>query len=119
MSTKNKKNIRKFVLKNFNQNNASKHVFINKIFPKITFSNEFLTNANKNNKGIKYRSQTESSISIKNTNLTLKNNIKIDSLTSTTKLNNTPKKKSKDKKNLFFFKIYTKKGNYKISSEAF
>ena len=98
MSTKNKKNIRKIILKNFAQNNTSKPTFLNKNFPKITFSNEFLTKANKNNRIIKYRSQTESNIAINKTNLTEKNNIKLDSIPSNTYLNISPKKKSNDKK---------------------
>ena len=98
MSTKNKKNIRKIILKNFAQNNTSKPTFLNKNFPIITFSNEFLTKANKNNRVIKYRSQTESNITINKTNLTEKNNIKLDSIPSNTYLNISPKKKSNDKK---------------------
>ena len=98
MSTKNKKNIRKIILKNFAQNNTSKPTFLNKNFPIITFSNEFLTKANKNNRIIKYRSQTESNIAINKTNLTEKNNIKLDSIPSNTYLNISPKKKSNDKK---------------------
>ena len=98
MSAKNKKNIRKIILKNFAKNNTSNAIILNKNFPKITFSNEFLTKANKNNRGIKYRSHTESNIAINKTNLTEKNNIKLDSITSNTYLNNSPKKKSNDKK---------------------
>jgi len=98
MPTKNKKNIRKIILKNFAQNNTSKPTFLNKNFPIITFSNEFLTKANKNNRIIKYRSQTESNIAINKTNLTEKNNIKLDSIPRNTYLNISPKKKSNDKK---------------------
>ena len=103
MSTNTKKNIKKIILQNVNKNNnISRQIKINKQFPKIAFSNEILNYANKDNRVIKFRSQTDSDIAINKTNnLSLKTNIhnkiKIDSITNTTDSlnikNNTPKKK--------------------------
>ena len=86
MSTKGKRNIRKLVLKSFDQNNSSKQTFLNGNFPKISFSNEILTRANEN-KSIKIRSQTEINI-IPNNNpiLLMKNNKKLNSVTKTINL---------------------------------
>ena len=90
MSTKGKRNIRKLVLKSFDQNNSSKQTFLNGNFPKISFSNEILTRANQNNKSIKIRSQTETNM-IPNNNpiLLMKNNKKLNSITKTINLTNT------------------------------
>ena len=99
MSTKVQKNIRKMVIKNFNQNNTLKQLFMNKKFPKISFSNEMLTQSNLNNtKSIKLRNHTDQNLIINETNSLLKNNIKKDSITSTSYLNKTPKKEKKEKK---------------------
>mgnify|MGYP002866402438 CR=1 FL=1 len=99
MSTKVQKNIRKMVIKNFNQNNTLKQLFMNKKFPKISFSNEMLTQSNLNNKkSIKLRNHTDQNLIINETNSLLKNNIKKDSITSTSYLNKIPKKEKKEKK---------------------
>jgi hypothetical protein len=106
MSAKTKKNIRKIILLNTNQNNnISRQLKINKKFPKIAFSNDILSYANKDSKAIKYRSQTDPDIAINKSKLTLKNNIsniiKVDSITNTTiNINNaSPKKKEDEHKN--------------------
>jgi len=102
MSAKTKKNIRKIILLNTNQNNnISRQLKINNKFPKIAFSNDILSYANKDNKGIKYRSQTDPDIAINKSKLNLKNNfsniIKVDSITNTTiNINNISPKKKQD-----------------------
>ena len=102
MSAKTKKNIRKIILLNTNQNNnISRQLKINNKFPKIAFSNDLLSYANKDNKGIKYRSQTDPDIAINKSKLNLKNNIsniiKVDSITNTTiNINNISPKKKQD-----------------------
>ena len=102
MSAKTKKNIRKIILLNTNQNNnISRQLKINNKFPKIAFSNDIISYANKDNKGIKYRSQTDPDIAINKSKLNLKNNIsniiKVDSITNTTiNINNISPKKKQD-----------------------
>ena len=99
MSTKAHKNLRKIVIKNFNQNNTIKQLAMNKKFPKISFSNEMLTQSNLNNtKSIKLRNHTDQNLMINETNSLLKNNIKKDSITSISYINKTPKKEKKEKK---------------------
>ena len=83
MSTKVQKNIRKMVIKNFNQNNTLKQLFMNKKFPKISFSNEMLTQSNLNTKSIKLRNHTDQNLIINESKTLPKNNIKKDSITST------------------------------------
>ena len=102
MSASTKNNIRKIILLNVNQNNnKSRQVKINKIFPKIALSNDILSYTNKDTKPIKFRSQTDPDIVINKSKLTSTNNIhniiKIDSITNTTdtlKLNHIPSKKN-------------------------
>ena len=102
MSAKTKKNIRKIILLNTNQNNdISRQLKINNKFPKIAFSNDIISYANKDNKVIKYRSQTDPDIAINKSKLNLKNNfsniIKVDSITNTTiNINNISPKKKQD-----------------------
>ena len=98
MSTKARKNLRKIVIKNFNQNNTLKQLAMNKKFPKITFSNEMLTQSNLNTKSIKLRNHTDQNLIINESKTLLKNNIKKDSITSTDYLNKTPKKDNKENK---------------------
>ena len=102
MSANTKNNIRKIILLNVNQNNnKSRQVKINKLFPKIALSNDILSYTNKDTKPIKFRSQTDPDIVINKSKLTSTNNIhniiKIDSITNTTdtlKLNHIPSKKN-------------------------
>ena len=102
MSASTKNNIRKIILLNVNQNNnKSRQVKINKLFPKIALSNDILSYTNKDTKPIKFRSQTDPDIVINKSKLTSTNNIhniiKIDSITNTTdtlKLNHIPSKKN-------------------------
>ena len=108
MSTSTKKNIRKIILLNINQNNnISRQFKINKQFPKIAFSNDIFSYAKKDTKPIQFRSQTDPDIAINKSKFISKNNIhniiKIDSITNTTdslKLNNnTPRNKENEIKN--------------------
>ena len=102
MSASTKNNIKKIILLNVNQNNnKSRQVKINKLFPKIALSNDILSYTNKDTKPIKFRSQTDPDIVINKSKLTSTNNIhniiKIDSITNTTdtlKLNHIPSKKN-------------------------
>ncbi len=64
MSSKTKRNIRKIIIKGFNQNNTTKQLSMNKYIPKISFSNEMLTQTSLNTKSIRFRSQTEPNLTI-------------------------------------------------------
>ena len=102
MSESAKKDMRKIILLNVNQNNnISRQLKIKKHFPKIALSNDILSYTNKDTKPIKFRSQTDPDIVINKSKLTSTNNIhniiKIDSITNTTdtlKLNHIPSKKN-------------------------
>ena len=76
MSTSTKKNIRKIILLNINQNNnISRQFKINKQFPKIAFSNDIFSYAKKDTKPIQFRSQTDPDIAINKSKFISKNNI--------------------------------------------
>ena len=86
MPKKNKRSIRKIIIKNFNNNYTSKEPYVNKYFPKIKFSNNLLTQTSINTKTIKSRSQTEPNIIINDFKNNIKNNIVKDSISSTSYL---------------------------------
>lgn len=98
MPKKNKRSIRKIIIKNFNNNYTSKEPYVNKYFPKIKFSNNLLTQTSINTKTIKSRSQTEPNIIINDFKNNIKNNIVKDSISSTSYLNKTPIKARNDNK---------------------
>jgi hypothetical protein len=80
MSSKTKRNIRKIIIKSFNQNNTTKQLSMNKYIPKISFSNEMLTQTSLNTKSIRFRSQTEPNLTINDVKQIAKNNLKKGSI---------------------------------------
>ena len=62
MSTKLEKNLRKIIIKNFNQKNASNPLFKNKKLPNIKIKNEIPTQTNENKKYIKRKSKTDANM---------------------------------------------------------
>ena len=97
MSSKTKRNIRKIIIKSFNQNNTTKQLSMNKYIPKISFSNEMLTQTSLNTKSIRFRSQTEPNLTINDVKQIAKNNLKKGSINRNSYLN-TPKKKKNENK---------------------
>ena len=97
MSSKTKRNIRKIIIKSFNQNNTTKQLSMNKYIPKISFSNEMLTQTSLNTKSIRFRSQTEPNLTINDVKQIAKNNLKKGSINGNSYLN-TPKKKKNENK---------------------
>ena len=97
MSSKTKRNIRKIIIKSFNQNNTTKQLSMNKYIPKISFSNEMLTQTSLNTKSIRFRSQTEQNLTINDVKQIAKNNLKKGSINRNSYLN-TPKKKKNENK---------------------
>ena len=97
MSSKTKRNIRKIIIKSFNQNNTTKQLSMNKYIPKISFSNEMLTQTSLNTKSIRFRSQTEPNLTINDVKQIAKNNLKKGSINRNSYLK-TPKKKKNENK---------------------
>ena len=97
MSSKTKRNIRKIIIKSFNQNNTTKQLSMNKHIPKISFSNKMLTQTSLNTKSIRFRSQTEPNLTINDVKQIAKNNLKKGSINRNSYLN-TPKKKKNENK---------------------
>ena len=97
MSSKTKRNIRKIIIKSFNQNNTTKQLSMNKYIPKISFSNEMLTQTSLNTKSIRFRSQTEPNLTITDVKQIAKNNLKKGSINRNSYLK-TPKKKKNENK---------------------
>ena len=97
MSSKTKRNIRKIIIKGFNQNNTTKQLSMNKYIPKISFSNEMLTQTSLNTKSIRFRSQTEPNLTINDVKQIAKNNLKKGSINRNSYLK-TPKKKKNENK---------------------
>ena len=99
MSTKLEKNLRKIIIKNFNQKNASNPLFKNKKLPKIKITNEIPTQTNENKKYIKRKSKTDANILHNDYKILLKNNnTKIDSTEDNSNANMTPKRNKKENK---------------------
>ena len=99
MSTKLEKNLRKIIIKNFNQKNASNPLFKNKKLPKIKITNEIPTQTNENKKYIKRKSKTDANILPNDYKILLKNNnTKIDSTEDNSNTNMTPKRNKKENK---------------------
>ena len=99
MSTKLEKNLRKIIIKNFNQKNASNPLFKNKKLPKIKITNEIPTQTNENKKYIKRKSKTDANILPNDYKILLKNNnTKIDSTEDNSNANMTPKRNKKENK---------------------
>ena len=99
MSTKLEKNLRKIIIKNFNQKNASNPLFKNKKLPKIKITNEIPTQTNENKKYIKRKSKTDANILHNDYKILLKNNnTKIDSTEDNSNTNMTPKRNKKENK---------------------
>ena len=99
MSTKLEKNLRKIIIKNFNQKNASNPLFKNKKLPKIKITNEIPTQTNENKKYIKRKSKTDANILPNDYKILLKNNnTKIDSTEDNSNTNMTPKRDKKENK---------------------
>ena len=99
MSTKLEKNLRKIIIKNFNQKNASNPLFKNKKLPKIKITNEIPTQTNENKKYIKRKSKTDANILPNDYKILLKNNnTKIDSTEDNSNTNITPKRNKKENK---------------------
>ena len=99
MSTKLEKNLRKIIIKNFNQKNASNPLFKNKKLPKIKITNEIPTQTNENKKYIKRKSKTDANILPNDYKILLKNNnTKIDSTEDNPNANMTPKRNKKENK---------------------
>jgi len=99
MSTKLEKNLRKIIIKNFNQKNASNPLFKNKKLPKIKITNEIPTQTNENKKYIKRKSKTDANILHNHYKILLKNNnTKIDSTEDNSNANMTPKRNKKENK---------------------
>ena len=99
MSTKLEKNLRKIIIKNFNQKNASNPLFKNKKLPKIKITNEIPTQTNENKKYIKRKSKTDANILHNDYKIFLKNNnTKIDSTEDNSNANMTPKRNKKENK---------------------
>ena len=98
MSTRARKNMRKIVIKNFNQNNTLKQLVQNKNFPKIKFSNEMLTQSHSNTKSIRLRNQSDQNIVINDSKPVIQKNKQKESMTSASNLNKTPKNKRIEKK---------------------
>ena len=99
MSTKLEKNLRKIIIKNFNQKNASNPLFKNKKLPKIKITNEIPTQTSENKKYIKRKSKTDANILHNDYKILLKNNnTKIDSTEDNSNANMTPKRNKKENK---------------------
>ena len=99
MSTKLEKNLRKIIIKNFNQKNASNPLFKNKKLPKIKITNEIPTQTNENKKYIKRKSKTDANILPNDYKILLKNNnTKIDSTEDNSNTKMTPKRNKKENK---------------------
>ena len=99
MSTKLENNLRKIIIKNFNQKNASNPLFKNKKLPKIKITNEIPTQTNENKKYIKRKSKTDANILHNDYKILLKNNnTKIDSTEDNSNANMTPKRNKKENK---------------------
>ena len=99
MSTKLEKNLRKIIIKNFNQKNASNPLFKNKKLPKIKITNEIPTQTSENKKYIKRKSKTDANILPNDYKILLKNNnTKIDSTEDNSNANMTPKRNKKENK---------------------
>ena len=99
MSKKLEKNLRKIILKNFNQKNTSNQLFKDRKLPKITFTNEIHTQTNNNKKSINQRSKTDANIISNEYNkILIKNNTNIDSITDNSNFNITPKRNKKESK---------------------
>ena len=97
MSKKLEKNLRKIILKNFNQKNTSNQLFKDRKLPKITFTNEIHTQTNNNKKSINQRSKTDANIISNEYNkILIKNNTNIDSVTDNSTFNITPKRNKKE-----------------------
>lgn len=97
MSKKLEKNLRKIILKNFNQKNTSNQLFKDRKLPKITFTNEIHTQTNNNKKSINQRSKTDANIISNEYNkILIKNNTNIDSITDNSNFNITPKRNKKE-----------------------
>ena len=99
MSTKLEKNLRKIIIKNFNQKNALNPLFKNKKLPKIKITNKIPTQTNENKKYIKRKSKTDANILPNDYKILLKNNnTKIDSTEDNSNANMTPKRNKKENK---------------------